>query len=180
MYTNIGLYILYIHICIYIYIAIYIYSQVTFFTQKPLKGQLSHHDRCDPLHLATKGKPSGARADLRTKLRNFYFETFNGTCLGRKTWGRNLGAKKMAWEKFGLGKIWLGTLDVYIHFFVGVIFHLLPQHLSFGKLLYRIQSVMSSKLSWWLEPIQVQACHIKWDPRHRKSNPTRLNFPCPS
>lgn len=95
--------------------------------------------------------------------------------------GEKFGCEKKL-EKNGLGKIWLGKLDVYIHIFVGVIFHLVPQHLSFGKLKCRIQSVMSSKLSWWLEwaPIQVQACHIKWDPRHRKSDPTRLNFPCPS
>lgn len=111
---NIGVHILYIHICIYSHI--HIFSSHVLYTKTNLKGQLSHHDRCDPLHLATKGKPSGARADLRTKLRNFYFETFNGTCLGRKTWGRNLGAKKswkkMAWEKFGLGNL------MYIYIFL--------------------------------------------------------------
>ena len=99
-----------------------------------------------------------------------------------KNVGEKFGCEKKL-EKNGLGKIWHGKLDVCIHIFVGVIFHLLPQHLSFGKLQCRIQSVMSSKLSWWLEwaPIQVlAACHIKWDPCHRKSDPTRLNFPCPS
>ena len=134
------------YIFIYVYIAIYIYSQGSFFTQKPI-SRVSYQimTAATLFTLQLKGSHwvpalicarSFAISTLKPSMARASDEERGGEIWVRKKW---------------LGKNLVGKLDVYIHIFVGVIFHLLPQHLSFGKLQCRIQGVMSSKLSWWLE-----------------------------